>query len=174
MKVVLFLGFSGSGKTWALTAIIRELTNQGFKVGTIKRIHEPNFSIDVKGKDTWRHASVGASTVLAVAPREIDLIRRYADTSTISTKEILSFFSHSKLDYLFVEGLHAKFERLHGIKRIVCARTQREATELLKLHKGGILFITGRFAEKTKRTEINSTPILSLPRDNSRAVNLIK
>lgn len=173
MKIVLFLGYSESGKTFALTSISRALKAKGKKIGTIKRIHDRNFSIDAKGKDTWLHAASGASIVVGFAPKEISIIRKERDTSEVSLKEILGIFQQSKVDYLLVEGLHKKFEKVRGVKRIICARSKTEALSLAKIHTGKILFTTGKFAKGSLRREIGSIPILSFPRDNAKALRLI-
>ena len=174
MKIVLFLGFSGSGKTTALSSISRALVkgHRG-KVGSIKRIHEENFSIDSKGKDTWQHAASGSSVVVAFARKEIDIISK-KDTRSVTLKEILEIFRRSKVDYLLVEGLHKKFENVRGVKRIVCARSQSEAADLIKIHSGKILFVTGKFAKKIHDRKIGSVPILCLPQDNDEALRLVE
>jgi molybdopterin-guanine dinucleotide biosynthesis protein MobB len=171
---VLFLGFSGGGKTTALTTIARAMVKGRWgKIGSIKRIHDKDFSIDYEGKDTWLHASSGSSIVVAVAPREIDIIRKEEDTSKIDLQEILGIFRRSRVDYLLVEGLHKKFENVKGVKRIICAKSERQARDLLKINPGSILFITGRFANKLKGSEISGVPVLRLPRDGSKALRLI-
>ncbi|MGA2876111.1 MAG: molybdopterin-guanine dinucleotide biosynthesis protein MobB [Nitrososphaerales archaeon] len=175
MKIVLFHGFSGGGKTTALTSISRAIVKARLgKIGTIKRIHDRDFSIDSKGKDTWLHASSGSSVVVAVAPKEIDIIRREEDTSTISLREILGIFTRSKVDYLLVEGLHQKFENARNVKRIICAKNEAQAKDLMKIHHGNILFVTGKFANKSRGKEINGIPVFSLPRDGAKALHLIE
>lgn len=171
---MLFLGYSGGGKTTALTNVCRTLYEAGWgKIGTIKRIHDRNFSIDTKGKDTHLHSSAGASVVVAFAPNEIDIIKKEKDTSKVSPREILRIFTEAKIDYLLVEGLHKKFEKVKRVKRVICARSEVEAIELIKAHPGKILFLTGRFAKKIDKTKIVNFPVLSLPRDNIRAIELI-
>jgi molybdopterin-guanine dinucleotide biosynthesis protein B len=175
LKIVLFLGYSGSGKTRALATLTRELTKKRRKrVATIKKIHEDSFSFDTKGKDTWLHASAGASLVLAVAPKEIGLISRYDDTEKLSVKEILAFFSGAGVDYLFVEGLHKKFEKVRGMRRVVCARSKEEALELLGMHgQKRVSFVTGKFASKFEQNSIRGVPVLSLPLKKNEALRLI-
>lgn len=174
MKIVLFLGYSGSGKTTALTSISRTLSRRRWgRIGTIKRIHDRNFSINPKGKDTQLHMSAGASVVVAFALKEIDVMKKVRDTSRVSLRELLGIFRRAKVDYLLVEGLHKKFEKSKRVKRIICARTEAEAKELIKDHPGKILFLTGRFARKIDKRKIGNFQVLSLPRDNVRAIRLI-
>lgn len=173
LKIVLFLGFSEGGKTTALTAICRAIARRNLgKVGSIKRIHEKNFSIDSSGKDTFLHAESGSSVVMAVSPRELDIISK-RDTSKVTLKELIGVFKRSKVDYLLVEGLHQKFEKVRGIKLIICAKSESQAKELLEMHKGNIVFITGKFTHKAHSKTIGHFPVLTLPRDNSKALSLI-
>lgn len=173
MKIILFLGFSGSGKTTALTCLARAIVkNRLGKVGSIKRVHEDDFTIDSKGKDTWQHAESGSSVVLVFAKKEMDIIRR-RDTRSVRLAEILSIFRRSKVDYLLVEGLHKKFENLRGVERIICAKSESQASELMKMHGGKILFCTGKFTTKSQRREIEGVPVLSLPREARKALRLI-
>jgi molybdopterin-guanine dinucleotide biosynthesis protein MobB len=175
LKIILFLGFSGGGKTTALTTLARGIARGNFgKIGTIKRIHERNFSIDEsRGKDTWLHARAGASVILAFAPREMDIIRKERDTSKISTKEIIEVFKKTKVDYLLVEGLHKKFESVPKVKQIICARSEKQVLDLLDLHGGNIIFITGKFTSRFTSAMIKGVPVLSLPRDINKALELI-
>ncbi len=175
MKIILFVGLSGGGKTTALTTLARGITRANLgKIGTIKRIHERNFSIDdSRGKDTWLHARAGASVILAFAPKEIDIIRKERDTSKIRAKEIIEVFKKTKVDYLLVEGLHKKFESLPTVKQIICARSERQALDLLDLHRGNVIFITGKFASKFTRARVKGIPVLSLPRDIEKALEMI-
>jgi molybdopterin-guanine dinucleotide biosynthesis adapter protein len=173
MNIILFLGFSGSGKTTALTSISSAIRKHHLgKVGSIKRVHEKEFSIDSKGKDTWLHANSGSSVVLVFAKKELDIIKK-KDTRSVKLDEILEIFRGSKVDYLLVEGLHKKFERMKGVKRIVCAKSKLQAIELMKIHRGQILFCTGRFTCRSKTKEINGIPVLRFPRDIGMAIRLI-
>ncbi|MDG6907589.1 MAG: molybdopterin-guanine dinucleotide biosynthesis protein MobB [Nitrososphaerota archaeon] len=173
MRIVLFLGFSGSGKTTALTCISRAIVKGHLgKVGSIKRVHETNFSIDSKGKDSWMHATSGSSVVMVFAKKELDVIKRES-TRSVSQKEILEVFKRSKVDYLLVEGLHKKFEHARGIKRVICARDRSQAADLIKLHRNKIEFITGKLGNSSNLQSFEGIPILKLPRDVRKAVQLI-
>ncbi len=67
--------WSGSGKTTLLEKIIRELTKRGVKVAVIK--HDGHdFELDKPGKDTWRFAEAGASSVVISSFRQTALIER--------------------------------------------------------------------------------------------------
>jgi len=65
--IVAVVGSSNSGKTTAVEALIKGLTKRGYTVASAKHIPDPEFTIDTEGKDTWRYAKAGASSVLSVA-----------------------------------------------------------------------------------------------------------
>ncbi|MEK6790706.1 MAG: molybdopterin-guanine dinucleotide biosynthesis protein B [Deltaproteobacteria bacterium] len=74
VPVVSIVGTSGSGKTTLVTKIIAELCSRGHRVATIK--HDAHgFSIDHKGKDSWRHKQAGASSVAISSPAKFAVIK---------------------------------------------------------------------------------------------------
>ncbi len=74
IPVVSIVGKSGSGKTSFMERLIPELRRRGWRVATIKHHAHPGFDFDVPGKDTWRHARAGSSTVLIVSPGKLAMI----------------------------------------------------------------------------------------------------
>lgn len=54
MKLFGLAGWSNSGKTTLMTAVVTILTRRGFRVSTVKHAHH-NFDIDRPGKDSFRH-----------------------------------------------------------------------------------------------------------------------
>ena len=171
MKVILFLGYSRSGKTRTVVHLAKALTKAGVMVGTIKSVHEPNFTIDTKGKDSWLHANAGASMVEVVAPKELTLIRKQ-NTKRISPEYFLRPFTEAGVDYVLVEGLYERFTRRRGILKMICASSEQEASELLKEH-GGAMCIIGRTAQKPVR-ELGGVPVFKLPRDTKKILGLLK
>lgn len=74
VPVVSIVGTSGSGKTTLVTKLITELCRRGFSVAAIK--HDAHgFSIDHKGKDSWRHKQAGASSVAISSPAKLAIIK---------------------------------------------------------------------------------------------------
>jgi len=74
IPVVSIVGKSGSGKTTFMEKLIPALRRRGWRVATIKHHAHPGFDFDVPGKDTWRHARAGSSTVLIVSPGKLAMI----------------------------------------------------------------------------------------------------
>ncbi len=74
--VIAVIGNKNTGKTRVIETLIKELSSRGYTVAAIKHIPDPNFTIDHKGKDTWRYAEAGAVTIISVSPKEIAIIRK--------------------------------------------------------------------------------------------------
>jgi molybdopterin-guanine dinucleotide biosynthesis adapter protein len=66
MKVLGIVGWSGSGKTSLLVAILPLLRAAGLRVSTIKHTHH-DFDMDRPGKDSFRHRQAGAHEVLVAS-----------------------------------------------------------------------------------------------------------
>ena len=175
MKVVLFLGYSGSGKTTALTSVAKEIVKRRLgRVGTLKHIHhDPDFSIDTRGKDTWLHAASGASVVISLAPNELAIIKREPGVENLNLDSFLAIFRGEKVDYVLVEGLYRKFSRKRGVSKILCVISEEQALDLLKEHGlKNVVCITGKVA-KSSRREIQGIPVLSVTKDIGKIVDRV-
>ena len=65
--VVVFTGWSGSGKTTFLEKLLPQLTARGLRVNLVK--HDAHgFQMDKPGKDTWRFARAGAAATAISGP----------------------------------------------------------------------------------------------------------
>jgi molybdopterin-guanine dinucleotide biosynthesis protein B len=98
MKAVMIKGYKKTGKTTTAEAVIAELRRRGYSVGTVKNIHEEDFSIDGENTDTSRHAQSGAALVCARSPRETALIFNVQ----LPIKRILALYAD--FDYVILEG----------------------------------------------------------------------
>lgn len=96
-----FYGRSNSGKTTLIEKLIRELTEKGYHVGSVKNIHSPNFTIDSEGKDTWKHAKAGSEIVVAHSGKETAFLVK-KDLDPKRTLELIR--SINDLDIIIVEG----------------------------------------------------------------------
>ncbi len=66
MKRVHIIGRKNSGKTTLITELVRYLSEQGYRVGTIKHTHHQH-ELDTPGKDSHRHRQAGAAPVGIIA-----------------------------------------------------------------------------------------------------------
>lgn len=178
MRIIHFLGYSGSGKTTAIEFLTRALTKKGKKVGTIKHVHDATFTFDKPGKDTWRHAKAGASQVVMIAPHELAILREQ-DTSALTLDDILADFEKRDFDFVMVEGLHGSFSGRPNVVRVLSSRSRREATDLMRKHRESVAFVTGKIAQKGRGAKapntpyLGSVPVVRLPEDMDVALSLI-
>ena len=144
MKVFTIVGISDTGKTSTLVEIIKELVKRGFEVNSVKSVHIENFSIDKKGKDSWRHREAGS---------KVTAIRAHDETSIIvqkglSVKELLPFFN---CDYLALEG----FNEAKNVPKIICAKNIQGIDE--KFNEA-VFCISGKISNKIK--EYKGIPVI--------------
>jgi molybdopterin-guanine dinucleotide biosynthesis protein B len=100
LKVFGIVGWSGSGKTKLLTAMIPVLRQRGISVSTIKHAHH-DVGLDVPGKDSWRHREAGASEVILAAPQGFALFGESAGLEALLARL-------APVDLVLVEGFRGE------------------------------------------------------------------
>ena len=165
--IVAIVGSSNSGKTTALEAIIKGLTKKGYKVASAKRIPEPEFTIDTEGKDTWRHAKAGASTILSVAPNELTTIKK-VDTKKYTLEQLISEIP-DQTDIIIFEGFKSLVGEDMTIPKIVATKTDNEVSAALERYKNIIAFI-GHIPDRKVETDI---PFVDAINETEKLVELV-
>lgn len=95
MRVFAISGYSGTGKTTLVEAIVSSLVERGHSVVTMKSSHHE--AGPDQGKDTLRHLQAGASlTVFIRSTEEVKLKER------ISTADLAKLSEH---EFLIIEGM---------------------------------------------------------------------
>jgi len=138
MPIIAVVGSRQSGKTTTVEAMVRGLTEKGYRVATAKHIHEADFTIDTKGKDTWRHAQAGAKTILSVAPNELTIIKK-VDTTGYDLNALVEQ-CEKEADILILEGFRKLVAKNPSIPKIVTVKTVKEASESSKYFKPILAF----------------------------------
>lgn len=69
------VGRSNSGKTTLLEKLIRELSRRGWRIGTVKHHAHGPVTVDVPGKDSWRHKQAGARVVVLASESACFMVR---------------------------------------------------------------------------------------------------
>lgn len=73
IPILSIVGKSDSGKTTLLEKVVRELTNRGHRIATVK--HDAHsFEIDHEGKDSWRHKQAGSALTIISSPSKVALV----------------------------------------------------------------------------------------------------
>jgi molybdopterin-guanine dinucleotide biosynthesis protein B len=165
--IVAVVGGSNSGKTTAIEAIIGGLTKKGYTVASAKRIPESEFTIDTEGKDTWRHAKAGASTVLSVAPNELTTIKK-VDTTKYSLEQLIAEIP-DETDVIIIEGFKSLVGEDMNIPKIVATKTDQEISEALGRYKNILAFI-GHIPDGKVETEI---PFIDAVKEKEKLVDLV-
>jgi molybdopterin-guanine dinucleotide biosynthesis adapter protein len=88
------------GKTQLVMRLVKALTEEGFKVGTVKHIGEGSTFEDNRIKDTYRHAEAGAKVVVAATKSELITIQK---VEKLSLERALEKFPKT-FDFIIVEG----------------------------------------------------------------------
>ncbi|MBK8793737.1 MAG: molybdopterin-guanine dinucleotide biosynthesis protein B [Holophaga sp.] len=111
MKVMGIVGWSGSGKTSLLVALLPILRDRGLKVSTMKHAHH-RFDVDSSGKDSYRHREAGASEVLVVTSSRWVLMHESREEPEPSIEALIERMT--PVDLLLIEGFkthsHPKLE----------------------------------------------------------------
>lgn len=166
-KVIAVVGSKGAGKTTLIEILTKEMTRRGYNVTAVKHIPEPDFTIDKKGRDTWRFAQSGARKVVIVASREIVTIEKAVPTS-FSSKDILE--RSKDADLVLLEGFKELVGRNREIPKIVAVRSSKEALEALKAFEP-ILAFTG--LEQTRSLGFN-VPYVNMCEDVKKLADMVE
>ncbi len=97
------VGRRNSGKTTLVCDLVKELSDRGLKVATVKHTHHRH-ELDTPGKDSWKHRQAGAAGVGILSPHMLAAFvpseRAADDGAGYRRMELL--FEHC--DLLLVEG----------------------------------------------------------------------
>ncbi len=111
MQVMGIVGWSGSGKTSLLVALLPLLRARGLKVSTMKHAHH-RFDLDTPGKDSFRHREAGASEVMVVTTSRWVLLHESREEPEPPIEALIQRMT--PVDLLLIEGFkthpHPKLE----------------------------------------------------------------
>jgi molybdopterin-guanine dinucleotide biosynthesis protein MobB len=171
--VLAVVGSSGSGKTTLIEYLVRNLSKEGIKIGTVKHVHHQGFTIDTKNKDTWKHAKAGAQVVVCVSPEEIAKIKR-KKSSENDLHCALESLKNENLDFLIIEGFRTLTSKFMSIPKIITAKNEESLEETLEQITGRILAITGIIANQCNNSKERPIPRINLNIEGHRIIELVK
>ncbi len=170
------LGYSGSGKTRTISSLTKNFAATGNRIGTLKHIHNETFAIDKRGKDTWKYRKWGSSIVIAISPSVFSVMKKRRKGKSRIEEDLdraLQIFRANKTDYLFVEGFNNILEK-RQVKAIICSSDIAEAQTLLGIHRNAVCIVATASGNIQPRTSfVRNVPVLKLPKDSQRIVQLI-
>lgn len=118
-KAVSVVGYKDSGKTRVVETLVMELSDRGYRVGTLKHTAE-DVLLDTPGKDTWRHRKAGSqATAILHGKGSAFFIDRYFTVNEATSRL-------GDLDYVVLEG----FKSLDTMAKIVVPREVGEVEGL--------------------------------------------
>jgi molybdopterin-guanine dinucleotide biosynthesis protein MobB len=104
-RLLAIIGRSGSGKTTLIEALVPELKQRGYRLGTLKHTHHsPEF--DTVGKDSWRHFAAGVETAVLWSSERFFVVKRREPSASVDDtdiKELTGYFAD--VDLVIAEGL---------------------------------------------------------------------
>ena len=171
--VIAAVGVSGSGKTVTLEYLISHLSAEGYKIGSIKHVHHKDFTMDKEGTNTWRYAKAGAKVIVAISPEEIDIIKK-TQMALNDLDKIIALLEQEKLDIVFIEGFHSLIAKRQDVPKIITAKDQNGLEQTLEGTIQPILAIAGIIAQNTSNLTYTNIPIIKVPEDGQKLVELIK
>ena len=171
--VIAAVGVSGSGKTVTLEYLISRLSAEGYKIGSIKHVHHKGFTMDKEGTNTWRYAKAGSKVIVAISPDEIDIIKK-TQMALNDLDKIIALLKQEKLDIIFIEGFHSLIAKRQDVPKIITAKDQNGLKQTLVGTVQPILAIAGIVAQNTSETTYASIPVIKVPEDGEKLVELVK
>jgi molybdopterin-guanine dinucleotide biosynthesis protein B len=167
LKIIAVVGSKSSGKTTTIEILTKKLVKKGYRVAAIKHISEKNFTIDTKGKDTWRFAKSGATKIISVASNEIATIEK-RKKENFSLNEVLE--KCKDFDIVFLEGFRNLVSKNNKIYKIITVKSAEEAREAQKTFKPIIAF-TGSYSTENLNLKI---PYIDLFKNSKKLVDLVE
>jgi len=172
-RLIAVLGSQGSGKTTTIEYLIKHLSEDGLKVGSIKHIHDLNFTFDTRGKDTWRHMMAGAKVVAGVSENEATMIKR-TDNIGEGFEEAVNSLMGWKLDVIIFEGFRSLVGRRTDILKIVTAKNREDLVQAMKDLTPPILAVTGIIAEHKVDLHNLVIPMINLEKEGIKLIKVVK
>ena len=172
IPIVAFIGPSKSGKTTLIEKVIFQLSSKGLAVGAIKHIRDGDFSIDVKGKDTWRSAQAGATVVMGAADKQVVILKKRF-SPYVTLEEIEGLLGNERLDVIVIEGFRSLTAKRHEVFKVILAKTKEDVEDTLKDTVEPIIAIAGPSSLRNAVSGEKSVSFFDIDTEREKVVDLI-
>ena len=119
MRIISIVGLKNTGKTSLTSKIIKELTNRGFQVASIKHSHH-QMEMDHEGTDTYKQMESGSDFVVGIGGRTYFNINERMDLERLLF--LIKLIKNP--DFVVIEG----FKSYHYAKVATCPEVEDEYT----------------------------------------------
>lgn len=142
---VAVIGGKSSGKTTAVEIIVQALKERELTSMTVKHVSQPDFSVDEKGTDTWRHWKAGAKIVTTISKIEKAIMIRNGKDFNFNDLNIWA----KNVDVIIFEGFSYSLLREEKVGKVICLREKSEKKNYLVNLKGTLIALCSlNFIEK--------------------------
>ena len=152
--------------------VVFQLSSKGLAVGTIKHIRDGDFSIDVKGKDTWRHAQAGAKIVVGAAAKQVVILKKQTSPYQ-NVEEILNLIGNEKLDVIIIEGFRSLIAKRRDVFKVVLAKSKEDVEDSFHELTEPIVAIVGPGILRNAVLNEKSASFFDIDTEKEEAVQLI-
>jgi len=156
LKAFAVIGYHHTGKTTVVTELVKSLSAKGYKVATIKDIHNETYRADREGTNTWKHIQAGATMTFARGLYDSSLIF----SKPLSLNEMTGILA---CDYLIIEGMKAA-----PVPKILCAENTDQLEELFD---DTVIAISGKLADG--KFSWQQSPVFNITTDIDKLTRLI-
>ncbi|KHD85250.1 molybdopterin-guanine dinucleotide biosynthesis protein B [Heyndrickxia ginsengihumi] len=126
MNILQIVGYQDSGKTTLMEKLVNMLSDQGFRVGTLKHHGHGGAPMLPAQKDSTRHFEAGS--MMAGVEGEGTLSLAIHNNNGWQIDELVDFYRTLPLDILLIEGF-----KKASYPKLVCLRNDEEDLQLLEL-----------------------------------------
>ncbi len=169
IPIISVVGLQKSGKTTTVERLVKRLVEMGYKVGTIKSMVHSNFTIDVEGKDTYRHKQAGADFVISLSRNETAYIENNPRRQDVG--EVSRLFPDGT-DIVVGEGLYDTGPRIY---QLVACRSSETIEDTFKVRNIGdnVVALTGIMSNEIVEHPLYPVFNATNPKDLEAVVELL-
>ena len=165
------IGSSGSGKTTLLRYLISRLSAEKFKVAAMKSMHH-GFTVDPKGKDTWKYSDAGATVTVGISPDSTVIIKK-KESVFHDISQVINQVVDESPDVILLEGFTSLIAKDDTIMKIVAAKDESDLMRTLEGTVGPILAIGGTISLTNDYPVDWSIPLIEIDRNGELLVEMI-
>ncbi len=169
--VYAIIGSSGSGKTTLIMYLISRLSAEKLKVAAMKSMHH-SFTVDPRGKDTWKYSDAGASVIVGVSPDSTVIIKK-RESAFHDIRQVINQVVDESPDIILLEGFTSLIAKDDTIRKIVAAKDKEDLMRTLEGTVGPIMAIGGNISLTNDYPVDWSIPLIEIEKNGDLLVKMI-